>query len=194
MSTCGANGGSWINPGANCKTTGQVCILGGSCAAQEVAEQGGNSSMLNYQDDTQLSAFRAVTARKLSKLEIYASVAGLQKFTWVVYQKRSGAVAYDLVYQMVTSQTALSPGWIASPPLNYNFVAGKSYAVGVHITGSSTVSYSYSSPARAAFIASSFAASSWDAASSGSPRPTLSSLSADSYYISQLRFTTSVVP
>jgi len=45
-------------------------------------------------------------ARKLSKLQIHASVTGLQKFTWVLDQRRATAWTYDLVYQVVTAQTA----------------------------------------------------------------------------------------
>lgn len=194
VSTCGANGGSWINPGTDCRGSGQVCVLGGSCAVQEVAVQGSTNVTTSAVGTVQFSAFRALTARKLTKLEIYASVSGLQKFTWVVYQKRTGSSIYDLVYQAVTAQTAAAVGWIASPILNYSFAAGKSYAVGVHITGTAQVGYASAFSdvynAHAGFIANSFSAS----LTAGTQPPSSTTISSAFSIVPALRFTTSVSP
>lgn len=144
ISTCGANGGSWINPGTSCKASGQVCIAGGTCAAEEVSTQGLTTSLGYNSGYTYLSGFNVLTSRRLTKLETYASFAGLQKLTWVVYEKRSGGSNYDLVYQRVTSQTMATAGYIASPALDFKLEKGKSYALGVHITGDARVGYVYS--------------------------------------------------
>ncbi len=195
ISTCGANGGSWTNPGTNCATNGQVCVLGGSCAAQEVAVAGSNTySSISYSGGLQLSGFRALSSRKLTQIEINASVSGVQKLTWVVYQKRVGSEAYDLVYQRVTAQSAPSIAWLSSGALDFNFVAGKSYAVGVHITGNSSVSsgYGYGAlPAKAGFIAAAFNYT--QNSSTNQPASTLNP-STNTYYNSYLRFTTAVGP
>jgi hypothetical protein len=143
ISTCGANGGSWTKPGTDCKATNQVCILGGTCAAQEVDTQSSASSSQKTSNQTSLAAFRVLSPRKLTKLEVSASFGGLQKLTWVVYQKRAEAETYDLVYQVVTAQTQAAIGVIASPALDFTFESGKSYAIGVHIAGSATLSYQY---------------------------------------------------
>src|SRR6478736_325902 len=189
VSTCGSNGGSWTNPGTNCAASSQVCVVGGSCAAQEVSTQGSSSYNDIFTSTTQLSAFRALNARKLNKLEIYGSVSGLQKFTWVVYQKRANASSYDLVYQSVTSQTALNADWVASPALNFTFSAGKTYAVGVHITGPARIAFAYSTTtAKAGFITAPAAAQVTDGTQ---PSATLSSLPTSSYQ-PYLRFTTAL--
>lgn len=160
ISTCGSNGGSWTSPGADCKASNQVCVSGGTCAAEETATQGSTtySSTLGS-NATWLAGFRSLTSRKLTKLSVNGSFAGLQKVTWVVYEKRGGAAAYDLVYQKVTSQTMASAGPITSPALDFKLEKGKTYAVGVHIAGSATLAYQYSSSAtlylfKAAFTAS----------------------------------------
>lgn len=159
VSTCDANGGSWTSPGANCKATNQVCILGGTCAVEEVATQGAITSTKSV-SSTQLLAFRVLTARKLTKIELQGSFAGLQKLTWVVYEKRVGSEMYDLAYQKVTSQTMPALGALQSPALDFQLVAGKSYAVGLLVSATATVYYSTSAQlvAKAAFITGSFAA------------------------------------
>jgi hypothetical protein len=193
VSTCGANGGSWINPGTNCAATSQVCVSGGSCAAQEVSTQGSTNYSDTFASTTELATFRALGARNLSKLEIYASVSGLQKFTWVVYQKRATSSNYDLVYQAVTAQTAASQDWVSSPALNFTFAAGKSYAVGVHITGSAKIAFSYggASPvyARAAFITAANAA---QVGETSQPSTVISPYASSSQ--PYLRFTTTLAP
>jgi hypothetical protein len=158
VSTCGANGGSWGSPGANCATTDQVCTLGGTCAAEELATQGNTVGTLNSSNVTYFSGFRALTSRKLTKLEVYANFPGLQKLTWVVYEKRSGAGAFDLVYQKVTSQTVAAAGFIVSPALDFKLEKGKTYALGVHITGTPQVAYHSSATflPKASFIAAVF--------------------------------------
>ena len=155
VSTCASNGGSWTNPGTNCSTSNQLCGYGGTCAAQEVTVQG-TPTYSNFfsTGGSLLASFRVTTPRKLTLLEAYASVPGLQKFTWVVYLKRSNSNTFDLVYQKVTAQSSPALGWVGSGAISYTFATGKTYAIGVHIAGASS-SYSGLAPAalaKAGFI------------------------------------------
>jgi hypothetical protein len=135
-----------------------------------------------------LAAFRALNSRKLTKLEVSAAFAGLQKLTWVVYQKRDNAATFDLVYQVVTAQSQAALGVIASPALDFTFVSGKTYAVGLHIAGGATVSYAYyGSGASAAFLTGSFAST---AGGTTQPDASIAALSAGVYYAPYLRLTT----
>ena len=136
-----------------------MCILGGTCAAEEVATQVAISFTKGV-SNTQLLAFRVLTARKLTQLELQGSFAGLQKLTWVVYEKRVGSEIYDLVYQKVTSQTMPTLGAIQSPALDFQLAVGKSYAVGLLVSATATVYYSSAAQltAKAAFMTGSFAA------------------------------------
>jgi hypothetical protein len=193
VSTCGSNGGSWITPGTNCATSGQVCVLGGTCAAQEVAVAGAANSYNTYSNTTNVTAFRALSARKLTQIEVNASVVGLQKFTWVVYQKRTNSEVYDLVYQSVTAQAAPVTAWLSSGALNYTLSAGKTYAVGVHITGYASVTLGYGYGAylpKASFLSGLFNST---LGSNTQPGAT-ANFSAGGYYSSYLRFTTVVTP
>jgi hypothetical protein len=188
ISTCGANGGSWTKPGTDCKVSSQVCITGGTCAAQEVAVQSSTTSSVKVTNQSSLAAFRVLTSRKLTKLEVSAAFAGLQKLTWVVYQKRDNSATFDLVYQVVTAQSQAALGVIASPALDVVLESGKTYAVGVHIAGGATVSYSYyGNGASAAFLSGSFAST-----AGGSPQPdaSIAALSVGAYYAPYLRLTT----
>jgi len=190
ISTCGANGGSWTAPGTNCQLTSQVCLTGGTCAAEEVVTQGTTTYGTNYVNgQAPVAVFRVLTPRKLTKLEAHASFAGLQKLTWVVYEKRAASETYDLVYQQVTAQTQAALGLITSPALDFTFEKGKSYAVGVHFAGSANVSYQYSSSttysAKAAFNANPYAAFMGSAQD-----PPTSSTAPTSSYKSYLRLTT----
>lgn len=195
ISVCATNGGAWVSPGTDCKATSQVCTLGGTCAAEEVATQGTTTYSLSATNAAALSAFRTTTARKLTKLEVHASFGGLQKVTWVVYEKRVGADAYDLVYQKVTAQTMPVAGLLASPPLDFLLAKGKSYAVGAHIAGVARFGYMSSASAsylaKASFVVAAFAPS----RSSGAAQPN-SSITPSSEYSDKLfvRFTTAVAP
>lgn len=197
ISTCGANGGSWTSPGQNCKTGSQVCIVGGTCAAEEVSVQGLTSSVSAF-TGVQVGVFRVLTSRTLTELETYASFQGLQKITWVVYEKRPGVETYDLVYQKVTSQTMAVAGIITSPALDFGLEKGKSYAVGVHITGTVNYGYSYDyynsalNTFKGAFLTGAYAAQS----SSGAQAQPETSLSPSYsyYYKTYLRMTTAVAP
>jgi hypothetical protein len=88
-----------------------------------------------------MTGFNAMTPRKLSQLEVYGSVQGVAKLTWVVYEKRQTSTTYDLVYQKVTAQASGAVGTIASGALNFTFQKGKTYAVGVHVNGPGTFYY-----------------------------------------------------
>jgi len=196
ISTCGSNGGSWTSPGTDCKATSQVCALGGTCAAEELATQGtttyGNS---NYYNNTQLALFRALTPRKLTKLEVQGSFGGLQKLTWVVYEKRVGAETYDLVYQKVTSQTMAVAGTITSPALDFKLEKGKSYAVGVHITGTVSLAYQYSTTAGLYVVKAAFIAGGYAATTGGSSQPEASiNTPLAASYKTYLRLTTALPP
>jgi hypothetical protein len=196
ISTCGTNGGSWINPGTDCKASSQVCVLGGTCAPEEVSTQG-STSYSNYGTGyTYLSGFRALATRKLAKLETYGSFSGLQKVTWVVYEKRPTESTYDLVYQKVTAQAKPTLGSIVSPALDFTLVKGKTYAVGVHIAGDSQIAYYYGSSttylAKGSFIA---AAQPLYVSSYNSTQPaTAVNPSYDIYNKYYVRFTTVVAP
>jgi hypothetical protein len=93
----------------------------------------------------------------------------------------------------VTSQTAVNQDWVSSPALNFTFAAGKTYAVGVHITGPAKVafSYTYATPvyARGGFITAASSAQVNDG--SKQPSATLSSVSSSTYQ-PYLRFTTTL--
>jgi hypothetical protein len=81
---------------------------------------------------------------------------------------------------------------VSSPALNFTFVAGKTYAVGVHITGTARVAASYVGAipvyARASFITSASAAQVGD---NLQPAAVISPSSAGTYQ-PYLRFTTTL--
>lgn len=195
ISTCGANGGSWTAPGTNCKATSQVCVTGGTCAAEEVTTQGSTTySTMSVYSQAPVAVFRVLTPRKLNKLEVQASFAGLQKLTWVVYEKRANAETFDLVYQQVTAQTQAVLGAITSPALDFTLEKGKTYAVGVHFSGTAAVSYQYSTPvtsyvAKAAFNASPYAGF---VGGNDTDPPTSAATPASSYNKVYLRLTTTL--
>jgi hypothetical protein len=191
ISTCGANGGSWTSPGMDCKANSQVCVLGGTCAAEETATQGGLSSLTQYINGTHLVVFRDLTPRKLTKIEAQGTFTGLQKLTWVVYERRATAETYDLVYQKVTSQTQSASGPLASPALDFVFEKGKWYAVGLHIAGTASVAYEYAGLlAKGSFMTSSYSGT-WST-SQGQPDTSLTPSSTT--YRTYLKLTTTLAP
>jgi len=191
ISTCGANGGSWTNPGTDCTASDQVCVLGGTCAAQEVATQGTSSFALSsgYIGYMYLSGFRVLQDRQLSLLEAYGSVPGLQKCTWVVYEKRASAPTYDLVYQKVTAQKVATPVWISSGAVDFVLAKGKTYAVGVHIDGPANIYYASSPLAQASFLTASASY-----LVSGGTQPLVSTSLSSTSTRANVRFTTVLAP
>jgi hypothetical protein len=192
VSTCGANGGSWTAPGTNCKLTSQVCVTGGTCAAEEIAVQGTTTyGTTSVYSQAVAAAFRVLTPRKLTKLEVQASFAGLQKLTWVIYEKRPNAETFDLVHQQVTAQTQPALAGITSPTLDFTFEKGKTYAVGVHFSGTATVSYQYSSVAAAYSAKAAFNTNAYATQFGGDTDPPTSTPTPSStYYKPYVRLTT----
>jgi hypothetical protein len=187
ISTCGDNGGSWTSPGQNCASDNQVCILGGSCAEEEIAAQAGAYFSETRESSTLYAAFRTLTSRKLTELSFQASIKGLQKVTWLVYEKRVGSSTHDLVYQLVTTRTMPTAGVISSPALDFVFEQGKSYAVGVHVSGPASVAYYYSEPAAASFLT--------DAGggyAGGGAQPDTTLVPNNAFYVPYLTFTTTL--
>ncbi len=142
VSTCASNGGSWINPGTDCAQAGDVCLPGGVCGDQEVTVQGATTTATQLANGGYLmTGFIALTPRKLTQLEVYGSVQGVAKITWVVYEKRATSSTYSLVYQKVAALASGAVGTIASGTLDFTFQKDKTYAVGVHVNGPGTFYY-----------------------------------------------------
>lgn len=187
IATCAENGGSWESQGTNCALTGQICA-GASCGAEEITTQGSYVSYYNRArtGETALISFDVLYARRLSEIEAYAEVPGVQKLTWVVYEKREASSTLDLVFQKVTAQGTSGVAWLSSGELDFEFQAGKSYAVGLHNDGSIRRYYYNSSPVPTAAFARNFSAK----VGSASSQPAASVSSWSSSYKYYMRFKT----
>jgi hypothetical protein len=139
----------------------------------------------------QLGAFRVFATRKLTRLETQVSFGGLQKVSWVVYEKRAGVAPFDL-YQKVTSQSMAVAGLLTSPALDFVLEKGKTYAAGVHITGDASFAYQYSSSNTAYVCKAAFLTGAFAIRAGGGPQPTFTSfLTYEKVY---LHMTTAVAP
>lgn len=145
IATCKANGSGWENQSTDCSASSMLCASG-ACASSEVGTQGTNYYSTSLTGDTRLTGFTVAAPRDLQDIQIYGSIAGTIKLTWVVYEMREdGTNNYDLVYQKVTAKSQPVAGWITSGALDFTFELGKRYAIGVHSEGTMTIYYRSSS-------------------------------------------------
>jgi len=134
LATCSADGGHFVNTGADCAASNTVCSLTGACVAEATDTVGdalnpssGSSYLLG-------DVYRVDRGRTLTKIENYVTVSGTSVFTWVVYESPTATGTFTKVFEKTTSSTA-SAAFVSSGTVSVPLSAGKFYLIGVAVQG-----------------------------------------------------------
>jgi len=141
LGTCAADGSSLASVTSDCGAQSKVCTAAG-CADVAVDTLGSGNQIETPTDALLGNQIRVQTTRTLTQIEAYLSLPASRALTWVVYEIVGSGQYFSLVYSAATTGTGT--GFQSSGSLSYSLQAGKTYLLGVNITGS-YVAY-YTSP------------------------------------------------
>ncbi|HEY3667663.1 MAG TPA: hypothetical protein VGL19_16785 [Polyangiaceae bacterium] len=134
---CSADGTSVGGTVTDCGAAGKVCTPQG-CAASAVSTISTANQLGTGNDgDMMTNIVRVESSRKLTTIEANFSFPALRTLTWVVYEQTNANSPgeYDLAYQKTTTGTG--QGFQSSGPVSFELKAGKTYAIGVTVSGGS---------------------------------------------------------
>ena len=144
LATCGDDGGSFVDPLADCSTTSQLCD-GTTCVDSVVETVGGTTTnSTSYCSNYRVgNRYTFTTPRTLTNIEHYLGITtGTIQLTWVIYETTSatGSGTYNSVFERVT--TATGTDYHSSGPISFDVEPGKFYLIGVRPAGACSVYYS----------------------------------------------------
>jgi len=86
---------------------------------------------------------QVTSARKLTEIQANLVLAAARELRWVVYEQ-TGQNFVARIDKVVSNQSGT--GFVSSGPINYSLKAGKTYALGVAISGGNFISYYDAAP------------------------------------------------
>ncbi|MFZ5896502.1 MAG: hypothetical protein ACOY0T_35940 [Myxococcota bacterium] len=137
LGTCASDGMSLASVSADCSAQGKLCTLAG-CAAQSVDTMGSGDQVRTPTEMVIGNEVLVQSARTLTQIEAYLSLPASRALTWVVYERLS-----DSYFSLVASaaSTGTGTGFQSSGAISQLLQAGKTYFIGVGITGSYVAYY-----------------------------------------------------
>jgi hypothetical protein len=136
-----ASDGLSVPTGTDCAAASQVCTTQG-CAASATDSIGSSNLVAAYNYYNLFADMVDVqNTRQLTLLEAFVSLPSTRSLVWVVYQKNlvNNVTSYDLKYQKTTTGTG--SGFQSSGAIAVQLDAGKTYAIGVSVSGGSFAYY-----------------------------------------------------
>jgi len=138
---CASDGMSLGDGATDCAAASKVCTAQG-CAttAIDTIASPNSAGAVNYYNLV-LDTIDVQSSRKLSEIEVYLSLPTSRTLTFAVYQANivNSQTTYDLKFQKVVSATG--SGFQSSGAISFKLEAGKTYALGVSVTGGSFAYY-----------------------------------------------------
>ena len=138
---CAQDGMSVGGTVTDCGGASKVCTPQGCAASAVTTLSTANQVGTGVDGDMLTNTVLVHTPRKLTMIEAYLSLPNARTLTWVVYEQTNANQAgeFDLAYKTTTpgSGTAFQ----SSGAISFELKAGKTYAIGVSVTGGSFVYY-----------------------------------------------------
>jgi hypothetical protein len=137
---CAADGQSLASVSDDCAKAASVCTADLKCAKTSpletigVAEDAITESAGSFIGD----AIQVRSSRKLTELQMNLVLAAPRELRWVVYEQ-TGQLYTARIDKVVSNQSGT--GFLSSGALNYTLKAGKTYVVGVAVSGGNFISY-----------------------------------------------------
>lgn len=144
IGTCAADGASLASVSSNCPTSSNVCTADFKCAASTTDTLGeAENIQLVYSAGLVGTAVSVNSSRTLTELQAQLVLAAPRELRWVIYE----LVGSDYVAKVDKVASSVSgSGFISSPAFNFQLVAGKTYLLGVAISGGDSVVYYDTAP------------------------------------------------
>ena len=144
IGTCAANGASLASVSENCVTSASVCTADFKCAASATDTLGEAENLqIVYSAGLVGTAVAVNSTRTLTELQAQLVLAAPRELRWVIYE----LVGSDYVAKVdKVASSVTGSGFIASPAFNFKLVAGKTYLLGVAISGGDAVIYYDTAP------------------------------------------------
>lgn len=139
VGTCAADGQSLASVSDDCAKATNVCTSELKCAktsvetiatAEDALTESGGSFVGN--------AIQVRSTRKLTELQMNLILASPRELRWVVYEQ-SGQNFVARVDKVISNQSGT--GFLSSGPFNYTLKAGKTYLLGVAVSGGNFITY-----------------------------------------------------
>lgn len=134
LATCNADGTGYASTGTNCADTGMVCDLSSGCASSAIDAVGSATYTTTGANEVWGGYYHVLTARRLTQIEHYASVASTAVFTWLVYGSTTQDGVYTKELQVAVGTSGMNQ-YHSSGPLDFQLLAGKYYYIGVYMGG-----------------------------------------------------------
>jgi len=144
VGTCAADGQSLSSVTDDCGADGKVCGLNAECVESVVDTVGVAEDAVTEGAGTIIGdAIQVTSARKLTEMQINVVLAAARELRWVVYEQ-TGQSFVARVDKVASNQSGT--GFISSGPMSYGLKAGKTYLLGVAISGGNFISYYDAAP------------------------------------------------
>ncbi|HYQ18804.1 MAG TPA: hypothetical protein VEQ58_23675 [Polyangiaceae bacterium] len=133
IGTCGADGETLSSVTTDCTTDDKVCTADGKCAASAVDALGvDESTQPAYSDNFMGDVVMVASARTLTQIGMYLDFHSVRQLRWVIYEQTASSLVAKV--DKVVS-VASSSGLLTSPAFTFQLQPGKSYVVGVVVSG-----------------------------------------------------------
>jgi hypothetical protein len=143
---CSEDGESIAKVSQNCGTSGQVCLLGGACAASAIDTLGAQEDLATqYEGNFVGDVIDVYSSRTLTEIQANIVLASPRTLSFAVYEY-TGPYNYvsRLAQNVVKDQTG--SGYFSSGAMSLALEAGKSYLVVVSATGGGFAPYLDAAP------------------------------------------------
>jgi hypothetical protein len=132
LGTCASDGMTLASVTTDCGAQSKLCTLQG-CAAQAVDSLGSGDYVVAPNGSLIGNEVRVHSDRTLTQIEAYLSFPASRALAWVVYEATS---SNDFSLGFSSASTGTGAALQSSGPISYSLKAGKTYLIGVNVTGS----------------------------------------------------------
>jgi hypothetical protein len=143
LGKCAADGMSLESVSADCAAQGKLCTIAG-CAAQAVDALGAGDQIGVTGQPLLGNLIQVQAGRTLTQIEAYLTLPGSRALTWAVYEGGTNNT-FTLVASSAT--VASGTGFQSSGAISYALKPGRSYFIGVNVTGTYVAYFSSQSEA-----------------------------------------------
>jgi hypothetical protein len=139
VGTCAADGQSLSKVTDNCAGAGNVCTVDLKCAKTSAETLGVAEDAVTESAGSVIgNAIQVQSARKVTELQANLILASPRELRWVIYEQ-TGQLLVARIDKVISNQSGT--GFISSGPLNYTLKAGKTYVLGVAVSGGNFIAY-----------------------------------------------------
>lgn len=139
IGTCAADGQALGSVSSDCVKDGNLCTADLKCAKTSAETVGvAEDALTEYAGSVIGNAIQVRSARKVTELQMNLLMASPRELRWVIYEQ-VGQVYVARVDKVISNQSG--NGFVSSGPFSYTLKPGKTYVLGVAVSGGNFISY-----------------------------------------------------